>query len=125
VPASCLAGNGAACSFEIAGVSAEWARCRAGDGTGCHRFTRQVVYALSLGDPNWMMIQAAPGGHACNCSGCGPSDGTMFREDTTVYGGRDVYDMIVGAGGPAPGLSWNFVGAPRNVDVPNSAPLCQ
>jgi hypothetical protein len=125
VPASCLAGNGASCSFEIAGLSAEWARCRGGDGVGCHRFTRQVVYALSRTDPNWQMIQAAPGGHACNCFGCGPSDGTMFREDTTVYAGSQVYDMIVGAGGPAPGLTWSFVGAPRNVDVPSNAPVCQ
>jgi hypothetical protein len=125
IPASCLAGNGANCAFEIAGLSAEWGRCRAGDGVGCHRFTRQVVYALSRTDPNWAMIQAAPGGHACNCFSCGPSDGTMFREDTTVYAGRDVYDMIVGAGGPSPSVSWSFVGPPRNVDGPNSAPVCQ
>ena len=125
VPGSCLAGNGAICAFEMAAFSVEWARCRAGDGVGCHRFTRQVVYALSLTDPNWKMIQAAPGGHACNCFSCGPSDGTMFREDTTVYGGRDVYDMIVGAGGPAPSLTWNFVGPPRSVDGPNDAPVCR
>lgn len=125
IPPSCLNGNGAICAFEMAGLSAEWGRCRAGDGVGCHRFTRQVVYALSRTDPNWQMIQAAPGGHACNCFSCGPSDGTMFREDTTVYGGRDVYDMIVGAGGPTPSLTWSFVGPPRNVDVPNNAPVCQ
>lgn len=125
VPASCLAGNGAACALEISAVSAEWGRCRGGDGVGCHRFTRQVVYALSLGDPNWQMIQAAPGGHACNCFTCGGSDGTMFREDTTVYAGSQVYDMIVGAGGPSPAVSWSFVGAPRNVDGPNNAPVCQ
>jgi hypothetical protein len=125
VPASCLAGNGASCAFEVSGLSAEWARCRGGDGVGCHRFTRQVVYALSRTDPNWQMIQAAPGGHACNCFSCGPSDGTMFREDTTVYAGTQVYDMIVGAGGPAPSLTWSFVGAPRNVDGPGNAPVCQ
>ncbi len=34
----------------------------------------------------------------------------MFREDTTVYAGRNVYDMIVGAGGPTPSLNWSFVG---------------
>ena len=124
VPASCLAGNGANCVSDIASQSQEWARCRGGDGIGCHRFSRQVVYALSQGDPNWRMIQAAPGGHACNCNSCGPSDGTMFREDTTVYGGSQVYDMIVGAGGPSPSLGWSFVGAPRNVDSPNSAPVC-
>jgi hypothetical protein len=124
IPASCLAGNGANCAFEMSGLSAEWGRCRGGDGVGCHRFTRQVVYALSRTDPNWQMIMAAPGGHACNCNSCGPSDGTMFREDTTVYGGRDVYDMIIGAGGPAPSITWSFVGAPRNVDVPGSAPVC-
>jgi hypothetical protein len=125
IPASCLAGNGANCAFEMSGLSAEWGRCRGGDGVGCHRFTRQVVYALSRNDSNWQMIMAAPGGHACNCFSCGPSDGTMFREDTTVYGGRDVYDMIIGAGGPAPSITWSFVGAPRNVDVPNSAAVCQ
>jgi hypothetical protein len=48
----------------------------------------------------------------------------MFREDTTVYGGNLVFDMIVGAGGPTPSLGWSFVGAPRNVDGPNDAPLC-
>lgn len=125
IPASCLAGNGAGCSADIAALSAEWGRCRAGDGVGCHRYTRQVAYALSRTDPNWQMIQAAPGGHACNCFSCGPSDGTMFREDTVIYAGRDVYDMIVGAGGPAPGLGWSFVGPPRNVDGPNNAPVCQ
>jgi hypothetical protein len=124
IPASCLAGNGANCAFDVSLVSAEWGRCRAGDGVGCHRFTRQVVYALSRTDPNWQMIMAAPGGHACNCGGCGPSDGTMFREDTTVYAGRDVYDMIIGAGGPAPSLTWSFVGPPRNVDVPGNAAVC-
>ena len=67
---------------------------RAGIGVGCNRFTRQVVYALSRTDPNWKMIRAAPGGHACSCSSCGPSDGTMFREDTTVYVGTRVFDMI-------------------------------
>ena len=70
------------------------------------------------------MIQAAPGGHACNCYVCGPSDGTMFREDTTVYGGaqrlrhdrrRRRTDAVAELG---------FVGAPRNVDVPGDAPLC-
>ena len=124
VPASCLAGNGANCVSDVASQSQEWARCRGGDGIGCHRFSRQVVYSLSQGDPNWRMIQAAPGGHACNCNSCGPSDGTMFREDTTVYGGSQVYDMVVGSGGPAPSLNWSFVGAPRNVDTPASAPLC-
>ena len=124
VPASCLAGNGANCVSDIASQSQEWARCRGGDGIGCHRFSRQVVYSLSQGDPNWRMIQAAPGGHACNCNSCGPSDGTMFREDTTVYGGSQVYDMVVGAGGPSPSLNWSFVGAPRNVDSPATAPLC-
>jgi hypothetical protein len=124
VPASCLAGNGAACSADVAAVSAEWARCRGGDGIGCHRFTRQVVHALSRTDPNWQMIQAAPGGHACNCNFCGPSDGTMFREDTTVYAGSQVYDMVIGAGGPSPSLTWSFVGAPRSVDAPGTAPVC-
>jgi hypothetical protein len=123
-PAACAAG-GFACVAAVAALSDEWGACARGIGVGCHRFTRQVVAALSSFDPGWQMIQAAPGGHACNCSGCGPSDGTMFREDTTVYRGRDVYDMIVGAGGPSPSLSWGFVGAPRNVDVPNNAPVCR
>jgi hypothetical protein len=126
IPAACGPGDGDKfpCVAAIAALSAEWARCAGGSGVGCHRFTRQVVFALSQSDPNWQMIQAAPGGHACNCSGCGPSDGTMFREDTTVYAGRNVYDMIVGAGGPTPSLNWSFVGAPRNVDAPGSAPVC-
>ena len=127
IPAACAApgdGDRFACAASVAALSVEWAGCAAGSGTRCHRFTRQVVYALSQSDPNWKMIQAAPGGHACNCSSCGPSDGTMFREDTTVYAGRSVYDMIIGAGGPTPSLTWSFVGAPRNVDGPGDAPLC-
>ena len=90
-----------------------------------HRAFLSTTKALASFDPGWQMIQAAPGGHACNCGGCGPSDGSMFREDTVVYGGRDVYDMIVGAGGPTPGLNWSFVGAPRNVDAPGNAPVCR
>jgi hypothetical protein len=125
IPASCLAGNGASCAFEVAGLSAEWGACRAGDGIGCHRYVRQVIYALSRTDPNWKMIQAAPGGNACNCNACGPSDGTMFREDTTVYGGNQVFDLIVGAGGPAPGLAFNLVPGPRPGDIPADAPLCR
>ena len=127
VPASCGPGgpgNRIACVLDVASQSAEWNGCAAGSGTRCHRFTRQVVFALAQSDPNWKMIQAAPGGHACNCNFCGPSDGTMFREDTTVYGGSQVFDMIVGAGGPTPSLTWSFVGAPRNVDGPGDAPLC-
>jgi hypothetical protein len=127
VPAECGPGdpgNRFACAAAVATQSVEWQGCASGIGTRCHRFTRQVVYALSQSDPNWRMIQAAPGGHACNCSSCGPSDGTMFREDTTVYGGSQVYDMIIGAGGPTPSLTWSYVGAPRAVDGPNHAPLC-
>ena len=127
IPAACAApgeGDRFACAAAVAALSVEWQGCAAGSGTRCHRFTRQVVYALSRADANWKMIQAAPGGHACNCGSCGPSDGTMFREDTTVYGGRNVYDMIIGAGGPTPSLTWSFVGPPRNVDGPNDAPLC-
>jgi hypothetical protein len=127
IPAACVPpgdGDRFACVAAVAALSVEWARCAGGSGVGCHRFTRQVVFALSRSDPNWQMIQAAPGGHACNCSGCGPSDGTMFREDTTVYAGRNVYDMIVGAGGPSPSINWSFVGAPRNVDGPGNAPVC-
>jgi hypothetical protein len=128
VPAACGPGgpgNRISCVTAIAALSAEWDLCARGVGVGCHRFTRQVVFALRQSDPGWAMIQAAPGGHACNCSGCGPSDGTMYREDTTVYNGRDVFDMIFGAGGPTPSLGWSFVGAPRNVDAPGNAPLCQ
>jgi hypothetical protein len=124
IPASCLAGNGASCAFEMSLLSAEWARCRGGSGVGCHRFTRQVVFALSQTDPGWQMIQAAPGGHACDCFTCGPSNGAMFREDTTVYRGT-VFDMIVGAGGPSPSIGWSAVGGVRPGDLPGSAPLCQ
>jgi hypothetical protein len=127
VPAACGSvdpSNGFGCAAAVAALSAEWAACAGGRGVNCHRFTRQVVYALSQSDPNWRMIMAAPGGHACNCSGCGPSDGTMFREDTTVYGGNRVFDMIVGAGGPSPSLTWSPVPGPRPGDIPSSAPLC-
>jgi hypothetical protein len=127
VPAECGPGgpgNRLPCVLAVAAQSAEWALCARGVGVGCHRFTRQVVFALLQSDPNWKMIQAAPGGQSCNCTGCGPSDGTMFREDTTVYGGNSVYDMISGAGGPTPGLVWSGVGPPRPGDLPRDAPLC-
>jgi hypothetical protein len=127
VPAACNVpggGNGFPCVAAVAALSQEWALCASGVGVGCHRFSRQVVNALASFDPGWQMITAAPGGHACNCSGCGPSDGTMFREDTTVYRGGSVFDMIVGAGGPAPGLNWSFVGAPRPGDIPALPPVC-
>ena len=60
----------------------------------CHRFSRQVVHALSRSDPNFQMIQVG-GGHGCDCNRCGDG-GLRYREDTTVYGGRRVYDMIGG-----------------------------
>jgi hypothetical protein len=127
IPPACsgAGANGFACANAVAAVSAEWRRCAGGDGVACHRFTRQVVYSLSRSDPNWRMIQAAPGGHACNCSSCGPSDGRMFREDTAVYGGNRVFDMVAGAGGPTPSLYWNEVPGPRAGDQPAEAPVCQ
>jgi hypothetical protein len=127
IPAECVGvnpNNGFPCAAAIASLSVEWRRCAGGDGVGCHRFTRQVVFALRQSDPNFALITAAPGGQACNCFVCGPSDGTMFREDTTVYAGQFVYDMIVGAGGPTPSLTWSFVGGPRNVDFPGVPVLC-
>jgi hypothetical protein len=127
IPAACGPGgvdNRISCVVAMAQLSDEWGRCARGDGVGCHRFTRQVVFALAQSDPNWKLIQAAPGGHACNCNSCGPSDGTMFREDTTVYGGSRVFDMIFGAGGPTPSLGWSSVPGPRDVDRPADAPLC-
>lgn len=127
VPAACgpFGPNGGfGCALAIAAQSAEWAGCAAGFGTRCHRFTRQVAYALALSDPNWNLIMAAPGGHACTCNSCGPSDGTMFREDTVVYGGNRVFDMILGAGGPSPSLAWQEVPGPRAGDIPAKAPLC-
>ena len=83
-----------------------------------------MVYALAQSDPNYKMIQAAPGGNACNCSACGPSDGTMFREDTTVYNGNQVFDMIGGAGGPTPSLGWSWCRSAASGDIPTNAPLC-
>jgi hypothetical protein len=127
VPAECGpfgAGDRFACASAVAALSVEWQRCRGGSGVGCHRFTRQVAFAMATFDPNWALIQAAPGGHACNCNSCGPSDGTMFREDTVVYGGNRVFDMIVGAGGPSPSLTWSSVPGPRPGDLPILAPLC-
>lgn len=123
VPAECRSG-GVACVFAVAVQSSEWRLCAAGRGVGCHRFSRQVIFAMNSFDPNWKAIQAAPGGQSCNCFGCGPSDGTMFREDTAVYGGRQVFDMIVGAGGPAPSVNWSLVPGPRPGDIPADAPLC-
>lgn len=126
IPAECGPfgpGNRFGCAAAVAAQSAEWRACAGGRGVNCHRFTRQVVYALAQSDPNWKMIIAG-GGHACNCSGCGGSDGSMFREDTVVYGGNRVFDLIVGAGGPSPGINWSEVPGPRPGDVPTLAPLC-
>ena len=127
IPAECGpfgGGNRFACASAIAAISAEWGRCRAGSGVGCHRFTRQVGIALAASDPNWTLIMAQPGGHACNCNSCGPSDGTMFREDTVVYAGRQVYDMILGAGGPSPSLAWAPTPGPRAGDLPVLPSAC-
>jgi hypothetical protein len=127
VPGQCGPGdpsNRVGCAAAIAALSAEWGRCASGSGVGCHRFTRQVAFALSRFDPGWKMIVAGPGGHACNCGGCGPSDGTMLREDTVVYNGNQVFDMITGAGGPSPGITWSRVPGPRPTDFPADAPLC-
>jgi len=127
IPAACGPGdpnNRFACAAAVAALSAEWNGCAAGSGTRCHRFTRQVVFALAASDPEWKMIQAAPGGNGCNCNQCGPSDGTWFREDTTVYGGNRVFDMVIGAGGPTPSLTWSAVPGPRPGDIPTFAPLC-
>lgn len=127
VPAECGPGydvsNRIACVNAVARVSAEWGRCAGGNHAACNRFTRQVVFSLAQTDPDFLMIQAGAGGLACSCTSCGPSDGTMFREDTTVNNGR-VFDMIVGAGGPSPGLGWSRTGNVRNVDTPRAAPLC-
>jgi hypothetical protein len=124
VPPQCLAGDGPGCASAISALSIEWQRCRGGSGVGCHRFTRQVANALALSDPRWTNIQAAPGGLACSCTACGPSDGTMFREDTVVFNGNQVFDMIVGAGGPSPSLTWSSVPGPRPGDLPILPPLC-
>jgi hypothetical protein len=113
-----------ACASAVAALSVEWQRCRAGQGIGCHRFTRQVGIALAQFDPAWTLIQAQPGGHACDCNSCGPSDGRMFREDTVVHNGNRVFDMITGAGGPSPSLSWSSVPGPRAGDVPVLPPAC-
>jgi hypothetical protein len=123
VPEACRFG-GFACVSAVAALSVEWQGCARGSGVSCHRFTRQVAHALASFDPNWANIQAGPGGHSCNCSGCGPSDGSMFREDTVVYAGREVFDMILGAGGPTPSLSWGSTPGPRTGDIPVLAPLC-
>lgn len=127
VPAECGPfgpGDRFACASAIAAVSVEWQRCRAGSGVGCHRFTRQVGHALATFDPGWTLIMAQPGGHACNCGGCGPSDGSMFREDTVVHNGNRVFDMIIGAGGPSPSLAWSSTPGPRAGDLPVLPPLC-
>ncbi len=127
VPAECGPGydvsDRIACVVAVSRVSAAWGRCVGGNHAACNGFTRQVVFSLAQSDPNWLMIQAGPGGLACSCTACGQSDGTMFREDTTVNQGR-VFDMIVGAGGPRPAVAWSRTGDVRNVDTPKAAPLC-
>jgi hypothetical protein len=112
------------CVLAVAAQSAEWAACARGNGVACHRFSRQVVYSLSRSDPNFQMILVG-GGHGCDCNRCGDG-GERYREDTTVYGGSRVYDMIGGAGGPSPTLGWSFIGAngPRPGDLPRNAPVC-
>lgn len=111
------------CVLAVAAQSVEWQRCPR-SGVACHRFARQVVYALSRSDPNFKMIQVG-GGLGCDCNTCGFS-GLRYREDTTVYGGRSVFDMVTAAGDPTAAPAWNHQGdgGPRAGDVPADAPLC-
>ena len=111
------------CVLAVAAQSVEWQRCSR-SGVACHRFVRQVVYALSRSDPNFKLIQVGSG-IGCDCNTCGFS-GLRYREDTTVYGGRSVFDMVFAAGDPAAAPVWNHQGdgGPRPGDVPADAPLC-
>ena len=43
----------------VAAQSAEWRLCAQGRGINCHRFARQVVFALSRSDPEFKMIVGA------------------------------------------------------------------
>lgn len=110
VPDVCSTGSGPACSAALAATSPWWAACRAGSGTNCHRFTRQLAASLAVFDPNWGLITKNPGEQQCSWDGCGPGNGSGYGEDVVAYstgGGNWIgWDVVVGAGAPGAGLNW-------------------
>lgn len=128
VPAECLAqpieANRFPCVMAIAAISEEWVRCQNGSGTACHRFTREVARALSIGDPNWGLLGKPPGVWQCTLSACGNISGGL-GEDIVVYctgpgscrnpsgpqGRTDwvAVDIVIAAGIPGAQPAWSPV----------------
>ena len=126
VPAECLRqpleANRLGCVIAIAATSDEWRRCTGGSGAACHRFTREVARALSIGDPNWGLLGKPPGVWQCTLNGCGTGGGG-FGEDIVAYctgpgscrneSGPDgrtdwvAIDIVVGAGLPGASIGWS------------------
>jgi hypothetical protein len=119
-----------ACAQTIAATSIEWRACQTGNHVACHRFTREVASALAMGDPNWGLLGKSPGVQQCTMDRCGALGGEGFGEDIVAYcrnpatcrnrfgpDGRNDYqsiDIIEGAGGPSPKLSWGAVESRNN-----------
>ena len=128
-PPECLAqpieANRLPCILAVAAKSEDWARCEAGSGSACHRFTREVASALAVGDPLWGLLGKVPGTWQCTPHACGTGVSDGFGEDVIVYctgpgscrnpfapDGRTDWvaiDIILAAGLPGAQLQWSPV----------------
>ena len=88
-PPECLAqpieNNRLPCILAVAAKSDEWPRCQAGSGSACHRFTREVARALSIGDPLWGLLGKPPGTWQCTPAACGANVVGGLGEDVIIY----------------------------------------
>lgn len=106
------------CVEEVARRSFHWANA-ANSGINCHLFTREVARELqrsqdkSVGE--WGLITKVPGQQQCSLIECGPHVRGGYGEDVVAFlpTGKNPrnewlgFDVVVAAGGPNPGLSWN------------------
>lgn len=134
IPAECmaqpLAANRLPCVLAVASLSDEWPRCQGGSGSACHRFTREVARALSIGDPLWGLLGKVPGTWQCTPTTCGSNISGGLGEDVVVYctgpgtcrnpngpGGRTDWvaiDIILGAGAPGAQIAWSPIARVNN-----------
>lgn len=103
--------NRIGCAQQVSMISPHWAGCAGGDEVACHRFVRDVVWALSQGDPRWGLISKPPGQQSCDETKCGPTGG--FGEDVAAYlpdGSSSNQwigaDIVGGAGAPGARVQW-------------------
>lgn len=78
--------NRRSCLDQVAAVSTNWTKCKAGhDEVACHRFTLEVVTALAAGDPRWGVITKRRGESACDFDRCGSDLDNGHGEDVVAY----------------------------------------